>query len=315
MDKKIKVILNPYAGRWNALQRKAETEKALFEAGVKYDLVTSEFIGHGYQLASQAVLEGYDTIVSAGGDGSIHEVINGMLQTESGRNEIPKFGVLPLGTANDLAVNLKIPVDISSAAKTIAQDNEVWMDLGHVTFELDGKKMTQYFDNNSAVGLEPTITFIQEKIQVIKGVPRYIISALIGIMRNPQWSMKIEWEGGNYYGPVTLVTVGNHPLTGGVFYMTPNANGFDGLLTFVYGSIQSKLKILSILPKAMKNGPDSYVNQDGIHQINSPWIRISSDQPTPLHTDGEIQAESVYQVEYRIMPRAIPVLVPQSFQG
>lgn len=309
MNNKLKVILNPYAGRWNALKRKDEVESVLIQAGLNYDLSITEYPKHGTELAAAAVRDGYQTIVSAGGDGSIHEVVNGILQEANPTQKTPKFGIIPLGTANDLAVNLNLPLDLSSTARVIAQNNENLMDLGHVTYYADGVKQTQYFHNNSAIGLEPTITFIQEKIQIIKGTPRYLISALAGIMRNPQWSMQLEWEGGNYSGPVTLVTVGNHPLTGGIFYMTPNANGFDGNLTFVYGAIPTRRKILAVLPKTMKTGSASYVNRKDIHEIHSPWLKIRSDQPTPLHTDGEIQSESVNEIEYQIIPKILPVLM------
>ena len=309
MKKRIKVILNPYAGRWNALKRKNEAENALQQAGLNYDLSVTEYPRHGYDLAIQAVQAGYEVIISAGGDGSIHEVVNGMLESNQAGRPIPRLGILPMGTANDLAVNLKLPLDLPSIAKIIAANNASLMDLGQVSFYENGVKKTQYFDNNSAIGLEPTITYIQEKIQIIKGTPRYIISALAGILRNPQWTMQLEWDGGNYQGPVTLVTVGNHPLTGGVFYMTPHASGFDGKLTFVFGSIPTRRRILVVFPETMKTGAGSYVNREGIHEIHSPWLRIKTDQPTPLHTDGEIQANSVNEIEYSVVPEAIPVLM------
>jgi len=309
MSKKLKVILNPYAGRWNALKRKKDLERALHDAGIVYDLSITEHPRHGTDLAAKAVVDGFDTIVSAGGDGSIHEVVNGILSESSPQAKLPNFGILPLGTANDLASNLNLPADLPSAAKILAQNSSRLMDLGRVSYVVDGKKKHEYFGNNSAIGLEPTITLIQEKIQLIKGPPRYIISALIGIMRNPQWTMKIEWESGNYYGPATLVTVGNHPLTGGSFYMTPNANGFDGELTFVFGAIPTRRKILSVFPETMKNGAGNYVERDEINEINSPWIKITTDQPTPLHTDGEIQSTAVHEIEYKIVPKVLPVLL------
>jgi diacylglycerol kinase (ATP) len=75
-----KVILNPYADRWKALKRRPEAEAALVAAGMDYELVLTEYPRHGTELAQQAVVEGYSPIISAGGDGSINEVINGMMQ-------------------------------------------------------------------------------------------------------------------------------------------------------------------------------------------------------------------------------------------
>jgi diacylglycerol kinase (ATP) len=309
MNGKIKVILNPYSNRWNALKRKGELESALKQAGLEYDLQITEFPRHGTELAKRAASDGYRTIISAGGDGSFHEVVNGIMQASSDEYELPNFGIMPLGTANDLAVNLKLPLDLLAAAKIIAQNSFTWMDLGRVTYHVDGTERTVFFGNNSAIGLEPTITLIQQQIKFIKGTPRYIVSALAGIMRNPQWTMHIKWDGGEYHGKATLVTIGNHPLTGGVFYMTPHADGFDGLLTFVFGAISSRRRILKIFPDTMKIGPGSYVERPEISEIHSPWVKIVTDQPTPLHTDGEIQSKSIHEMEYHIMPKALPVLI------
>jgi diacylglycerol kinase (ATP) len=300
-----KVILNPYAGRWMALQRKGEVEQAVMAAGIQYELVVTDRPGHGIEIARQAVLDGFDPIVSAGGDGSISEVMNGWAQAVIGTGTTgPSFGVLPLGSANDLVDNLGLPKDLQAAAQVIAAGSTRMMDLCKVN--------QRYFDNNAAIGLEPTITLIQARIHWLKGTLRYLAATLRGVMQNPQWTMQIEWEGGQYSGPVTLVTVGNHPRTGGLFYMTPHANGFDGLLTFVYGYMATRRQILALLPRTMKPGKGSYVEHDSVHEIHSPWVKIVSDQPTPAHADGEIFDTAIHELEYRVLPGMLPILLPRS---
>jgi diacylglycerol kinase (ATP) len=304
-----KVILNPYAGRWKAEEKRQAAETALQDAGIEYELVATEKSGDGIELASQAVLDGYSPIISAGGDGSISEVVNGIANTldNTGYEKCPPLGIIPLGSANDLAVNLGLPLDLTKSAQVIAASNTRMMDLGLITYGIKQEK--RYFDNNSAIGLEPSITLIQQRITRLRGVIRYLVATLIGIAQNPQWKMHIEWDGGEYEGPVTLVTVGNNPITGGLFYMTPHADPFDGLLTFVYGSMPTRLQILRLLPKTMKPGEGSYVEHPSIHEVHTPWIRIHSSTSTPLHADGEIQSESVHELEYHIVPGCLPVLM------
>jgi diacylglycerol kinase (ATP) len=304
-----KVILNPYAGRWKAEEKRQAAETALQDAGIEYELVATEKSGDGIELASQAVLDGYSPIISAGGDGSISEVVNGIANTldNTGYEKCPPLGIIPLGSANDLAVNLGLPLDLTKSAQVIAASNTRMMDLGLITYGIKQEK--RYFDNNSAIGLEPSITLIQQRITRLRGVIRYLVATLIGIAQNPQWKMHIEWDGGEYEGPVTLVTVGNNPITGGLFYMTPHADPFDGLLTFVYGSMPTRLQILRLLPKTMKPGEGSYVEHPSIHEVHTPWIRIHSSTATPLHADGEIQSESVHELEYHIVPGCLPVLM------
>jgi diacylglycerol kinase (ATP) len=302
-----KAILNPYSGRWKALKYRDEAEAALQAAGVVYDLAVTTSPGHGTELARQAVLEGFSPIIAAGGDGSISEVVNGMAIAHNGAGGdlqviTTPLGILPLGSANDLVNNLGLPERLPQAAEIIAFGNTRRMDLCQVN--------GRFFDNNSAIGLEPYITMIQERIHRLRSVLRYLVATLRGVAANPQWVMDLEWKGGSYSGPVTLVTVGNCPRTGGLFYVTPHANPFDGLLTIVYGSITSRAKILRVLPMIMKPERGNYVEHPAIHEIHSPWLRVHSTTPTPMHADGEIQAEAIWNLEYKVFPSWLPVLLP-----
>ena len=127
---------------------------------------------------------------------------------------------------------------VGEAARVIAAGKTRLMDVGSVN--------GLYFDNNSAMGLEPSVTLIQQKITFIHGTPRYLLATLIAILQNPHWTVHLEWEGGAFDGPVSLVTVGNNPLTGGLFYMTPHADPSDGKLTFVYGYMRTRLEVLRL---------------------------------------------------------------------
>jgi hypothetical protein len=161
----------------------------------------------------------------------------------------------------------------------------------------------------TAIGLEPYVTLIQERITFLSGSFRYLIAALIGAFDKPNWEMHLEWEGGEYSGLTTLVTVGNSPLTGGIFYMTPHANPFDGLLTFVYGFIPTRRGIFSLLPRTMKPGAGSYVEHPEIHEVFSPWLRVRSKQSTPAHADGEVFSRAIQDLEYQVIPSCLPILM------
>jgi YegS/Rv2252/BmrU family lipid kinase len=307
-----KIILNPYAGRWKGLQKRGEIESEMKSMGIDYELVMTEAPNHGTQLAYQAVKKGFTPIISAGGDGSVSEVMNGIvLAAQDTQTEPIPMGLLPLGTANDLMVNLGIPTNIQDAAKVIASEHSRRIDLGEVVaWDVKGKNSKKrYFDNNSAIGLEPCITLIQQRIPWLRGAIRYVVAALMGVAKNPQWKMHLKWEDGEYDGPATLVTAGNNPLTGGVFYMAPHADPYDGKLNCVYGSMPSRLQILRLLPRTMKAGVGNYVEHPAIHEINVSWLKIHTEQPTPLHADGEIQFEATQDIEYRILPDYLPVFM------
>jgi len=302
---KIKVLLNPYSNRWNSQKRWPEAEAALRVAGVDFDLSISERADHLVTLAAEAVQQGFTTLIVAGGDGSIGEVVNGAARGCSWDEKSPfpiTMGILPLGTANDLSDNIAIPRDLSAVAQMIKSGKTRQIDLC--------KCNERYFLNNSAVGLEPYVTIKQEKIKWISGIPRYLVAAVQAIMEQPNWAAKMEWDGGSYDGPVSLISVGNGQRTGGVFFMTPHANPFDGKLTFVHGYRKSRRGMFQVLPNAMKPDKGNMVEMDGIHELHCTHLKFKLDKPSPAHTDGELFSQWITDFEYNIFPAAVPMLVP-----
>ena len=169
-------------------KRWPEAEAALKAAGVEFEMVISDHPHHVIELAEQAARQGFSPIIAAGGDGTIGETVNGLARAaKDGQALLGPFGILPLGSANDLVDNLGLPKDLATAARVIAAGKTRCMDVGSVN--------GLYFANNSAIGLEPYITLIQQRITWIKGMLRYLVAAVRGIMDKPLWSAEIEWEG------------------------------------------------------------------------------------------------------------------------
>jgi diacylglycerol kinase (ATP) len=298
-----KVILNPYSNRWKAKARWPEAESVLKAAGVDFELAISDRPGHIVELAEQAARQGFSPIIAAGGDGTIGEAVNGLARAaKSEKDLLGPLGILPLGTANDLAYNLGLPLDLQSVAQIIKAGKTKRMDIGKVN--------DRYFANNSAAGLEPYVTTKQVRITWISGILRYLVAAVWAIMERPKWVANIKWDDGEYNGPVSLVTIGNGSRSGGVFYMIPHANPFDGKLTFVYGYRSTRRAMLSTLPRAMKPAAGSYVEMDGIHEQNATWIKIHLENPSPAHTDGELFSNAIQDLEYSIYPGRLQILMP-----
>ena len=296
-----KIILNPYSARWLSKERFPEAEAALKEAGVDFEVVRSERREHCMELAEQAVRDGFSPIIAAGGDGTIGEVINGMENATPEGEDLPPFGIIPLGTANDLVANLGLPLDLGETAKIIAAGKTRQMDLCAVN--------GRYFANNSALGLEPLVTVIQENAVWLKGVPRYLYAALLAIFQGTSWNAEIKWDDGEYLGDISLISVGNGAVTGGLFYMSPHANLFDGELTFSFGYVKSRLKMLAVFPSLMKPGEGSFVEKDEFFEINTTKLSVKLSESSPAHTDGEIFNRELYEAEYEIFPGRLPILV------
>jgi diacylglycerol kinase (ATP) len=293
---KVKVILNTNSGTLSCDIKVERIRQGMQNAQLDYDLAVTDYPAQGFQLAQQAVLEGCPMVVAAGGDGTINEVVNGLLQTE-GDYSIPTLGILPLGTANDLADELALSRDIMIACQKFAEGQTRLIDVGLVN--------GRYFVNNSAIGLEPVITLIQNDMRRIKGNMRYILAALKGIVRAKPWNICLSWDNGMYEGPVTLVSVGNSPRTGGAFYMTPTAKVDDGLLDFVYASKMIRWQMLRLLPQTFSG---KHIDHPLVVYRQAKFLSITTSPVTPIQTDGEVFERGTNYIHYQILPQKLRVI-------
>jgi len=293
---KIKVILNIHGGRLGGRAKIALVEEAMTIANLDYHLSPTTYAGHGTELARQAALEGWPIIVAAGGDGTINEVVNGLMQAAQGGTP-SSLAILPLGTANDLADMLNLPRDLVAASQRIATGNVRLIDLGVVN--------GHFFANNSAVGLEPVVTLQHDKMRRVKGNIRYILAALKAIATARPWSMRLDWGHGMFEGPLTLVSVGNSARTGGAFFMTPQAELDDGLLDFVYAFGMSRLKMLTLLPQTFKG---KHIHHPTVSYLKTKTLSITAAPATPIQADGEIIDKEAVEINYRIVPQILRVI-------
>jgi len=296
-----KVVLNPYSNRWNSQKRWDEAKAALNAAGVKFELAVSKRKGQIIELAEQAAREKFSPIIVAGGDGSIGDAANGLARGAAiAERMLGPLGIMPTGSANDIAFALGLPTDLNEAARVIANGKTRAMDLGRLN--------NKYFVNNSGAGLEPYVTIKHEKIRWIKGIARYLVAAVQGIMDKPEWRGRIQWDEGEYAGLFSLISIGNGRRTGG-FFMTPHADPFDGKLTLAFGYRATRLGLLQALPRAFKDDKGSYVEMDGMRELHTTKISIHLDSLSPAHTDGELLPEWIQDFEYEILPKKLNVIV------
>jgi diacylglycerol kinase (ATP) len=294
----VKIIVNPYAGRWKAQAAIPDIERACRKIGLDYELVVTEGPNHGIELAREAALEGFSPIVSAGGDGSISEVVNGLMQAAGDEAAVP-LGVIPLGTADDFADMLGLEKEVEAACRVILAGHMRVVDVGCVN--------GRFFDNNSAMGLEPMVTITERRMKRIKGTPRYILAALKAIVNHEPWRVRLVWDDGEYEGVAALVSVGNTRRTGGAFWMTPRAEPDDGYLDFVFAGELGRLKLLRLLPTTFDG---SHVERPEVTYVRTTRLTIDCDPPTPIQADGELFELSASHIEYTILPGGLRLIVP-----
>lgn len=301
---KAKILLNPYANRWGAKKRVTAVEEAFAAAGLDYDMTFIPSPGEGTRLAKEAVEAGYDMVIAAGGDGTVNEVVNGLIQAAGDGPTIP-FGVLPIGTGNDFNDMAKLPRKISEAVSNFAAGHTQQIDAGQVTF--DGE--VHYFDNNCAAAMEPLVTIENNKLVKLSGNIRYIVALVRALVKLKAWDMEIDWGDGRYSGPVYLLSICNSPRTGGLFPMAPSASLTDGMFDFVLAPEISKLTVLSVLARLFRG---THIHHEKVTYGRTPRITIKSTPGSPIHADGEVLTEAAGSITYDILPGKITLLSPSA---
>jgi diacylglycerol kinase (ATP) len=293
-------ILNPYANRWETGRHASEIESIMRQEGIDFELKITEAPEHAIELARVAVETGNTPLIAIGGDGTFSEVLNGLMKaTPTDALPAGPIGFMPTGTANDLTDALNIPRDLHQAARVITAGQTRLIDTGIVN--------GRFFDNNSAIGLEPVVTIENIRLTWLGGVIRYLVAAVIAILKHPTWNVHMEWDDGKYDGSITLVSVGNSPRTGGVFYMTPNAIMNDGLLDFVYAPALGRLRTFQLLPKTQTG---AHVHEPEIREHRTTRLSICASTPTPIQADGELFDSHAMEIIYQVMPGALQIFAP-----
>jgi len=294
------VIVNPYSNHWETGKRISEIEASLRKANYDCVIKTTQYPGHGIELARTATETGNIPLIAVGGDGSISEVVNGLLQaTNPDQYPAGPIGFLPFGTANDLTDMLSIPRELDPAVKIITNGSTRVIDVGRVN--------GHFFDNNSAVGLEPMVTIENIRLTWLHGVIRYMVSAIITILKRPTWDSHLIWDTGEYKGSLTLVSVGNTRRTGGVFYMTPNASVDDGFLDFIFAPALGRFRLLQLLPKTQTG---IHIEEPEISVYRTTKLKILTQPSTPIQADGELIDTNAKEITYEIIPGALKIFSP-----
>lgn len=294
---KIKVILNPYANRWQAGRKVEMVRQAFTAVGLSPTIHQTTAPGEATAVARQAATQ-YDGVVAAGGDGTINEVINGLLQAAGDGATVP-FGIMPIGTANDLSDTTHIPRDLTAAAQLLAHGRVRAIDAVRVN--------DHFFINNCAIGMEPLVTQENIKIRRLSGNLRYLLALIRAMRRLQAWQMEICFDEERFVGPALLLSVCNGPRTGGIFQMAPGALFDDGYVDYVFAPELPKRTVLGLLPRLL-NG--SHLQHPQVHHGRARRIRIRCQPGTPVHADGELIAEAATQIDYELLPAKVSLLAP-----
>lgn len=302
MPRKIKLILNPTANHGRSLQIAADLRSLV--AGLEADWSGTDYPAHATELARQAGEQGYDLVVAVGGDGTVHEVINGLMQVPPGKR--PALGIVPLGSGNDFAHILGIPEDPFEALHSALNGQPHSLDVGLVR---DQNGRQEYFNNTLGIGFDAVVTIRSRKITLVHGFLMYFAAVVQTILLNFEaMNLHVETDSETWDQSTLMLTLGNGPREGGGFLVTPEARYDDGLLNYATICKVSRPMMFRLIPEVMKGTHGRF------KQVRMGVCRrmaVNSDRPLYVHLDGEIFAgfgAEARRLEIEIQPGAVRFL-------
>jgi len=291
------LIINP-AARHGETKKLAPVIEQLLQ-NVSHDTVFTEHMGHAATIASSA--GSYDTVVAAGGDGTVHEVLNGLMTHDPANR--PALGLIPTGSGNDTRRTIGVPSDVTEAALVLATGERHRFDVGVCN--------GVYFNNSFAAGLDAKVTAKAVELKVTKhrdGLWLYL-SALLHVLFNELGSFELDiaFDGQPATSHDTLiVAVTNGPTYGGGFYITPDALPDDGQFDVCMIDPLSLPGALMRLPFVVFG---KHTNMKPVHMSRHSSLVIECDRPLPAQIDGEVLLERRYEIT--MLPGAIECIVPR----
>ena len=301
---KIKLIINPNADLGRAWRLGEDLNRVVAEFGGA-DWSGTVYPTHATQLAMQAADEGYETVVSIGGDGTTHEIINGLMMIPAERR--PRLGVVPVGTGNDFAHSVGVPIRPEIAMRQVFSGTPKKVDLAVV---VDEHGRQEYWDNTFGIGFDATVTLRSRRVPVLRGFFVYLVSVIQTIVLNYDAAhLKVQTDNESWEDDILMLVMCNGPREGGGFHVAPEAVNNDGHLDYAGITKVSRLMMFRLIPEVM-NGTHGRFKQVRMNRFRQ--MKVESDRPLFIHIDGEIYAgfgSNVRQLSIEILPGALEVMV------
>jgi diacylglycerol kinase (ATP) len=292
--KRARLIYNPTSGREILKRNLPEILEKLEIAGYEASCHATTGAGDATKAARLAVERKYDVVIAAGGDGTIHEVVNGLAEQEYR----PKLGIIPAGTTNDFARALQIPRDIGSAVDIITRGDLIPVDIGRIN--------DRYFINIAGGGRITEITYeVPSKLKTMLGQLAYYLKGMEMLPSIKSSDLRIEYDGKLFEGEAMMFLVGLTNSIGGFEKLAPDSSINDGLFSLLILKKVNLAEFIRISSLAVRG---EHVNDPNVIYTQANRIKVYSNEKVQLNLDGEFGG--LLPAEFENLYRHLEVFVP-----
>jgi diacylglycerol kinase (ATP) len=299
---KYKIIVNPTSGRGYAGRAITQIEEILKSSGLVFDVEYTEKQWHAAEIAARAAREGYEAVISASGDGTANEVLNGLMRAQKEGYKNTTMGILAVGTGNDFAYGMGIPAGVEAGCKILVENYRQSMDVGLLKGGdyPDGR----YFGNGVGVGFDAETGFVAAKIRWIRGLLLYLIAAIETIFiyyKAPK--VKIQYDENEIVQSSLMISIMNGRRMGGGFFFAPNGDPADGRFDLCIAESASKVRIFQLIPYFLKG---TQATQKEVKTGHATRVNITSiEGKLPVHCDGETVCYGGIELSIELLPHQL----------
>jgi YegS/Rv2252/BmrU family lipid kinase len=292
LSRRFCIIINPIAGRGKTLHKIPLLKEAIAsQSEAKFDLFYTEYHEHAIKL-TETHAKDYDAIIAMGGDGTVNEVVRGVLGTDT------VMGIIPEGRGNDFARCINLTENVRNCIRKLIDFNVMKIDVGKID--------NQYFVNGFGVGFDGFVNRRNLKRKLLKGPFSYYYTLLESLLLYQPMNMEITVDGKNVpAGSVFLTAVGNGKYCGGGLDLNPYAEIDDGQLDICVVNAISKGKIIKNL-KRLKDGSVNELKE--VHILRGKDVMLKSNVEMPAHYDGELYQPQNNEVRLSIIEKAVKII-------
>ncbi len=295
------VIVNPHAGKHRVGEEIPELERTLQARGLPYELRRTEGAGDAMRFAREALDNGGRFLVAVGGDGTVHEVVNGMM--DDGGPVVPDavLGVVAAGSGCDLVRTFGLPGDVTRSCQHLLGDNTYPLDVGKVTYtQGDGSTVTRYFPNVAEAGLGGAVAARAQRLPAWFGQAKYFAAFWLTLPRFRLAQVRLQVDRRTYEGPGLMIIVGNCQYYGGGMKISPRSYPGDGVLDVLLFT-GPRSDAFTLLPKVYRGEhvPHPHIKEFRVRHL----LTVEADRPLPIEADGEVLGFT--PATFEVIPQAI----------
>ena len=293
------VIINPASGNGSSRKKWPYIKSLLEQYNFDFDFAFTQYTNHSIELTHKAISKGYTKLISIGGDGTLHNIINGIMTQNHEPSSLVNVGVIPIGTGNDWVKTHGIPKKIDQAIQLITKGKTQLQDLGKIEF-LNEDKPAVYFNNLAGVGFDGYVVSKVEKYKRF-GALAYLTGTLLGLSSFKNFKSKVVIDSKTETSKSLMVLVGLCNYSGGGMQLTESPNAFDGLFDI---SIAKDFKTFDILKNVAKLFNGKIVNFKKVDTFKSSIVQVTINQhDLPfIQADGELVAKGGFTAT--VIPKA-----------